>query len=81
MRRRQVVVGFGAVLAWPVVAQQAAKVPRVGFLWESPKSVPRSAGKLRRGLRDLGWVEGQMLLWSTDGPKDDLIGFTRLRTN
>ncbi len=59
MRRRQVVVGFGAVLAWPVVAQQAAKVPRVGFLWESPNLWPGALESFRRGLRDLGWVEGR----------------------
>ena len=59
MRRRQVVVGFGAVLAWPVVAQQAAKVPRVKLLWESPNLWPGALESFRRGLRDLGWVEGR----------------------
>ena len=59
MRRRQVIVGLGAVLARPVLAQQAAKVPRVGFLWESPDMWPGALESFRRGLRDLGWIDGR----------------------
>src|SRR5215204_3117092 len=59
MRRRQVIVGLGAVSAWPVIAQQATKVPRIGFLWESPDLWPAALESFRRGLRDLGWIEGR----------------------
>ena len=59
MRRRQFIVGLGAVLAWPVVAQPAAKLRRVGFLWDSPDLWPAALESFRRGLRDLGWIEGR----------------------
>jgi putative tryptophan/tyrosine transport system substrate-binding protein len=59
MRRRQFIVGLGAVLAWPVVAQQTTKVPRIGFLWDSPDLWPAALESFRRGLRDLGWIEGR----------------------
>ena len=59
MRRRQVVVGLGTILAWPVVAQQATKIRRIGFLWDSPDLWPAALESFRRGLRDLGWIEGE----------------------
>jgi putative ABC transport system substrate-binding protein len=61
MRRREFLgVLAGAAAAWPVAAraQQSAKMPRVGIL--SPAS-SESAGTLaafRKGIRDLGYVEG-----------------------
>jgi len=42
-----------------VRAQQAGKVYRVGFLWDSPAVWPHALEGFRRGLRDLGWVEGK----------------------
>ena len=62
MRRRQFIVGVGAVAARPVVAQQGVKVPRVGFLWESPDLWPGALESFRRGLRDLGWIEGRNIV-------------------
>src|SRR5712691_6769487 len=51
----------GGLLAAPFAAeaQQAGKVYRVGFLWESPAVYPDAIEGFRRGLRDLGWVEGK----------------------
>jgi putative ABC transport system substrate-binding protein len=43
-------------------AQQAGKVYRVGFLWDSPTVWPSALEGFRRGLRDLGWVEGQNIV-------------------
>ena len=43
-------------------AQQAGKVSRVGFLWDSPTVWPYAIEGFRRGLRDLGWVEGQNIV-------------------
>ena len=43
-------------------AQQAGKVYRVGFLWDSPAMCPDAIEAFRRGLRDLGWVEGQNIV-------------------
>ncbi|MDF3018259.1 MAG: hypothetical protein K0R44_3484 [Thermomicrobiales bacterium] len=61
MMRRQVVIGLGAVLATPVAAQQA-KVPRIGFLWDSPTLWPGALEGFRRGLRELGWVEDRNVI-------------------
>ena len=40
-------------------AQQAGKVYRVGFLWDSPAVFPDAIEAFRQGLRDLGYVEGR----------------------
>ncbi len=45
----------------PVEAQQAAKIPRVGFLGATSGSDPRVEA-FRQGLRDLGYVEGKNLI-------------------
>ena len=65
--RRQFLVAAGALLAAPLVAdaQQPAKVHRIGFL--SFVSLTPSVshiidGAFRRGLRDLGYVEGENLI-------------------
>jgi len=43
-------------------AQQAKKIPRVGLLWDSPAMFPLAIEAFHRGLRDLGWVEGQNIV-------------------
>ena len=65
MDRRMFLVGTGAVLlAAPLVAeaQQAGKVYRIGFLWDTPAVWPHALEAFRQGLRDLGWVEGQNIV-------------------
>jgi len=65
MRRRQFLIVAGALLAAPlaVEAQQAAKVPRIGFLGNSTAALEANlVGPFREGLRDLGYVEGQNVL-------------------
>ncbi len=42
-----------------VRAQQAGRVYRIGFLWDSPTVWPHALEGFRRGLRELGWVEGK----------------------
>jgi ABC-type uncharacterized transport system substrate-binding protein len=51
----------GCLLGGPLVvsAQQTGKVYRIGFLWDSPAVWPHALEGFRRGLRDLGWVEGR----------------------
>jgi len=74
-----------------VEAQQAANIPRIGFL--SPSSLPeprttRYLQDLRQGLRELGYVEGQNiaieLRWA-GGEYDRLPGLAaelvRLKVN
>jgi len=52
----------GGLLAAPFVAeaQQAAKVPRIGYLALNP--TPHFQEAFRQGLRDLGYVEGRNLV-------------------
>jgi putative tryptophan/tyrosine transport system substrate-binding protein len=50
-------VGLGALLA-PCQAQQAAKLPRVGFLAPQGRSLPLFDA-FRQGLSELGYVEGR----------------------
>ena len=63
-RRRFIEVIAGGLLAVPLAAeaQQAGKVYRVGFLWDSPAVWPHALEGFRQGLRDLGWVEGQNIV-------------------
>ena len=58
--RRAFIASLIAVVA-PLAAQaqQAGKVYRIGFLWESPAVYPDAIEGFRRTLRDLGWVEGK----------------------
>jgi putative tryptophan/tyrosine transport system substrate-binding protein len=77
MRRREFMTLLGGAAAWPFTAsaQQRERVRRVGFLWESPAIYPDGIEGFRRGLRDLGWVEGQNIVvehrWS-EGQYDRL---------
>ena len=53
------------LLAAPLTAeaQQAAKIPRIGLLSPfSPSDATLSDEAFRRGLRDLGWVEGRNIM-------------------
>jgi putative ABC transport system substrate-binding protein len=48
------------VLSFPVQAQQAKKIPKIGIiLGGSPSGVSPILGAFRRGLRELGYIEGQ----------------------
>lgn len=49
------------ILAAPLAAgaQQAGKVYRVGFLWDSPTVFPDAIEAFRQGLHDLGYMEGR----------------------
>ncbi len=61
MDRRTFVVSAIAILAAPLVgeAQQAAKIPRIGFLALNLAAGSHVPEAFRQGLRDLGYVEGR----------------------
>ena len=64
MRRRDLLVlvpGAAALRPLAVAAQQAAGVPRIGFLASSLATHPQLHEAFRQGLRDLGYEEGRNL--------------------
>jgi len=58
---------------FPAEAQQAKKVPRIGYLAGDPQAPSHEA--VRQGLRGLGYVEGQSILieWRYAGDKPDRL--------
>ena len=69
MKRREIIVLLGGAAAssvvWPltVSAQQAAKVPRIGFLGNSTAALEANlVGPFRDGLRDLSYEEGRNIV-------------------
>jgi putative ABC transport system substrate-binding protein len=78
MRRRNVILGLGAVAAWPRAAgaQQAGKVHKLGFLGgANADGYAPQMEALRLGLRDYGYIEGKNVVleerWA-DGRYDRL---------
>jgi putative ABC transport system substrate-binding protein len=63
MRRRELLTFMGAVAAWPFAARgQQSATPTVGFLGsESADAWAPRLSEFRRGLSELGYVEGQNL--------------------
>src|SRR5262245_3458508 len=63
MRRREFITLLGgAAAAWPVAAraQQAAKIPRIGYLGgATPSSQGKWVAAFVQRLRELGWIEGR----------------------
>ena len=61
--RRAFIAGLGGAAAWPVVAraQQAGKLPTIGFLGADASAFsPWTAAFVAR-LRELGWIEGSTI--------------------
>src|SRR5215471_17559512 len=62
MRRREFITLIGGAAAWPLAAraQQAAKLPRIGFLGTGSASSWRAwTAAFMQRLNELGWVEGR----------------------
>jgi putative ABC transport system substrate-binding protein len=63
VKRREFIalLGSAATATSPLaaLAQEARKLYRVGFLWDSPAVYADAIEAFRRGLRELGWIEGQ----------------------
>src|SRR2546428_3770353 len=65
MKRREFIGLIGGAVAWPIGAraQQVGKIYRIGIL--EPIPAARNAANLdalRKGLRELGYVEGRNLI-------------------
>jgi putative ABC transport system substrate-binding protein len=76
MKRREFILAAGGAALWPLAApaQQPAKTWRIGMLETvSPELNAKNIEALKRGLRDLGYVENQNYVLeyrSADGDSD-----------
>src|ERR1044071_4077476 len=76
MRRRDfIALTFGATAIWPTTtyAQQAARLPTVGFLGASASGFATWAAAFAARLSELGWIEGRTVAieyrWSEGRPE------------
>jgi putative ABC transport system substrate-binding protein len=51
-----------SALGFPAEAQQPKKIPRIGFVTGGPTNTGPQVEAFRRGLRDLGYIEGKNIL-------------------
>jgi ABC-type uncharacterized transport system substrate-binding protein len=66
MRRREFMTLLGAAAAWPVAAraQQPEQLRRIAIFMDLAEGDPEGQARvaaLKRGLQDLGWIEGRNL--------------------
>src|SRR5258708_35314358 len=60
MRRRTFLGTIGGAAVWPLVARaQTPSMPVVGFLGNWPAGLELTIDGFRRGLKEMGFVEGQ----------------------
>src|SRR5262245_53730606 len=60
--RRELIAGLGSAVAWPLAAraQQAGKLPPIGYLGSaSPSTQASRAAAFVKRLRELGWIENR----------------------
>ncbi len=79
MKRREFITLLGgATAAWPLAAQAqqlATRRYRVGIVWANTPLVSASRfAAVRQGLRDLGYVEGENIVFEQRGPDRNLQG-------
>src|SRR5947209_10442488 len=61
MRRRDFIILLGGAAAWPLAARaQQPAIPTIGWLdFESPGAARESIPAFKRGLAEIGYVEGR----------------------
>src|SRR5437016_6551459 len=72
IRRREFILLLGGAAAWPLAAQaqQAARVPRIGWIAIGTPQGSEFFEAVRQGLRQLGYVEGQSVIIEPRWPAD-----------
>ena len=91
MRRRQFITLLGGAAAWPLAAraQQATKLPPIGFLGSTaPSAWGQWTAAFVQRLREIGWVEGRTIAieyrWAEGRPEraaEIAAEFVRLRVD
>ena len=63
MKRRDFITLLGGAAAWPLAAhaQQAGKLPTIGFLGADPSIESKRVAAFVQRLRELGWIDGHNL--------------------
>jgi putative ABC transport system substrate-binding protein len=61
--RRKFLATLGGTAAWPLAAraQQAGKLPTIGFMGATPSVESQRVATFVQRLRELGWVDGRNL--------------------
>src|SRR6516164_2670077 len=75
MKRRQFITLLGGAAAtWPLAAraQQAGKIPRVGYIRAGTPNNDPFREEFVRGMRDLGYVEGRNIAYEFRHYGDDV---------
>jgi putative ABC transport system substrate-binding protein len=81
MRRRAFITLLGTAAAWPIPAraQQAAKLPTIGFIVAAtPAANPDRIAAFSQRLRELGWIDGRNIaidFRSAEGQSERFAGF------
>jgi putative ABC transport system substrate-binding protein len=74
IRRREFIVTLGSAASWPLAAraQQAGKIPRVGYIRAGTPNDDQVREEFVRGMRDLGYVEGHNITYEFRHYGDDV---------
>jgi putative ABC transport system substrate-binding protein len=90
MRRRHFITLLGAAATWPLAAraQQAGKLPTIGFLGPDASAFGPWTTAFVERLRELGWIEGRTIVidyrWSEGRPEREAeiaAEFVRLKVD
>ena len=83
--RRTFIAALGGAMAWPVVASaqqrtnaQTQKVYRIGFLFAGTIALRPQAQEFWRKLQELGYIEGNNLIYEIREAVEMLIAFLNL---
>ena len=85
MRRREFITLLGGAAAssalWPLTAraQHGGKIPRVGVLWHASREEEEKGPLIafRRGLKTVGYTEGENIILEQRFPNEDPVLFKR----